>query len=168
MAGVEIAVINRKNILLLGLFICFTSGAAGSAEIYQWRDADGKLHFVDNPAKVPPEYRVKSRRELNALQTTTSVGVAAPFDKAEGKLKWESFCAACHFTGKEKERGKLDLSRLLINDATKFPATQKQVVWEFRRAANGSYSDMDKIEISDDELKSIAAYLLDKQKRMRK
>jgi hypothetical protein len=167
MAGVEIAVINRKNILLFGLFIFFASGVAGSAEIYQWRDAGG-VHFVDDPAKVPPEYRKKARRELKALQPTTLVGVAAPFDMSEGKLKWETFCAACHFTGKEKERGKHGLTRLLINDATKFPATQKQVVWEFRRAANGSYSDMDAIEISDDELKLISAYLLDKQKRMLK
>jgi hypothetical protein len=102
------------------------------------------------------------------LQPTTSAGVAAPLDKAEGKLKWEAFCAACHFTGKEKERGKLGLSRFMINDATRFPATQEQVVREFRRAANGSYSDMDDIEISDDELKLISAYLLDKQKRMLK
>jgi mono/diheme cytochrome c family protein len=167
MAGVEIAVMNRKNILLLGLFICFTCGAAGSAEIYQWRDASG-VHFVDDPAKVPPEYRKKARRELNALQPTTLAGAAAPIDMAQGELKWEAFCAACHSAGQEKERGKLGLSRFMINDATRFPATQEQVVREFRRAANGSYSDMDDIEISDDELKLIAAYLLRKQKRMQK
>lgn len=149
-----------QNLILAGFFALLMCGNAVSSEIYQWHDADGKLHFVDDPAKVPPEHRVKARRYLSPLQPTSSVGTVMSLDKAEGKLKWQTQCAACHFTGPDKERGKIDLSGFLINDITKFPESQTQVVWEFRRAADGHYSDMDKIEISDDELKLIAAYLL--------
>ncbi|MCP4002690.1 MAG: DUF4124 domain-containing protein [bacterium] len=33
------------------------------ADLYQWVDADGKLHFTDDPTTVPRDYRKDARRE---------------------------------------------------------------------------------------------------------
>jgi micrococcal nuclease len=50
-------------ILSLLPVLAFGLAGEGSAEIYKWVDRDGQVHFTDNYAVIPPEYRdgVQSR-----------------------------------------------------------------------------------------------------------
>lgn len=139
-------------------------GSAVSAEIYQWRDAGGRIHFVDDPSKVPAKYREKAKRNVDGLPAISSENTSKAAVEHEGKAKWEMYCAECHVAGQERERGKVSLFPVLIDSGTKYPVSRSRAVWEFRRAADGHYSDMDAIDISDEELGLIAEYLLDMQK----
>jgi len=33
--------------------------ASSHSAIYKWKDDNGKIHFTDNPSKIPPQYRKK-------------------------------------------------------------------------------------------------------------
>ena len=54
---------------VLGRFILSTlalvlmSAGIGSAEIYKWKDAAGRLHFSQDLGQVPPEYRAQAQGE---------------------------------------------------------------------------------------------------------
>jgi len=48
----------RYIILLAGVMFMV---AVAHAEIYQWTDKDGELHFTDNPDKIPPSFRNKAK-----------------------------------------------------------------------------------------------------------
>jgi len=40
---------------VLAFFAC--QGFAGVSSIYKWKDGQGKIHFTDDPLKIPPRYR---------------------------------------------------------------------------------------------------------------
>ncbi|MCR9093574.1 MAG: TIGR02281 family clan AA aspartic protease [bacterium] len=59
---------SRKNVLRALLYLgiaagCLIAGGA-SAEIYQWRDARGRLHFAQDLNQVPIEYRAQARGDV--------------------------------------------------------------------------------------------------------
>jgi chromosome segregation ATPase len=48
------------KIIILLASILIASGIA-NAEIYQWTDKSGGIHFTDDQEKIPPEYRNKTK-----------------------------------------------------------------------------------------------------------
>ena len=34
------------------------------ADLYKWKDDNGKTHFTDDPGKIPPQYRIKSKTKI--------------------------------------------------------------------------------------------------------
>ena len=48
----------------LFLCLCFSLLALPPADaaFYRWADADGTVHFTDDPDKIPPRYRAKARK----------------------------------------------------------------------------------------------------------
>lgn len=63
---------NKARYILLFFLIAFSSSVL--AEIYQWRDENGKVHFSDSP---PPEVNAE-KKELD----TINVGDSVEFDHA--------------------------------------------------------------------------------------
>ncbi len=58
-----------KSVLVLGgVFFFAVQGIAGVSSFYKWKDEQGKVHFTDDPLKIPSQYRspakVEKRRGL--------------------------------------------------------------------------------------------------------
>ena len=51
--------IKLLSILLFFIFLSFLFSQKAIAEFYKYIDKDGKIHFVDDFSKIPPEYREK-------------------------------------------------------------------------------------------------------------
>ena len=59
--------------------ICFLSviflfcGLTGPlyAEIYKWKDENGSIHFTEDPAKIPPQYRTKEKLETIEMKSSS-------------------------------------------------------------------------------------------------
>lgn len=72
--------------LIIGALLALACCASAWAQVYQWRDAEGKLHFSDTP---PPEsQKVEERR----LQVNSMEGLkpAEPSAEAEGQSQGEA------------------------------------------------------------------------------
>src|SRR5678815_1622548 len=65
----------RRVFRLSWIFLLLTLAPA-YAEIYKWVDRDGRVHFSDTLAGIPPEYR--DRIEEKASHTATSRSAPAP------------------------------------------------------------------------------------------
>jgi predicted aspartyl protease len=63
---------------LLILFILLATSLTGSAEIYKYRDSDGRLNFVDDQNKIPVEYRDRTK---SIAETDNALGA---FDSPAG------------------------------------------------------------------------------------
>ena len=50
--------------LAIGLLVTTCLATPSIAEIYKWKDAQGRLHFAQDLSKVPPEYRGQARGEV--------------------------------------------------------------------------------------------------------
>jgi len=150
-----------RLLLILPLIAFAPSTYAGA--IYKWKDAAGMVHFTDNLNNVPAKYRkdkplimgnglpdVKSP-EKSKVQLPTSEG---------GKL-WNNKCSACHYLGNGQADGLKGLGYLAVNPATKFPAHVEEILPDLRYAVSGRTSDMEEVGISDDELRTVAQYIID-------
>lgn len=51
----------RLGLLGIALVFSLCLGTPSSAEIYKWKDAQGRLHFAQDLSKVPPRYRAQAR-----------------------------------------------------------------------------------------------------------
>ena len=72
--------------MLLGittLVLALVVGGVGSAEIYKWKDAAGRLHFSQDLGQVPPEYRSQAKGDAieegksNVIQRYEAAPLAA-------------------------------------------------------------------------------------------
>jgi len=53
-----------KSILTLaGILFFAVQGTAGVSSFYKWKDEQGKVHFTDDPLKIPPSHRSPARVE---------------------------------------------------------------------------------------------------------
>jgi len=72
------------KLTLIALCLFASAVAAASADLYQWTDAQGVVHFSDNPQAVPKEMRgsaqVKVRKDFF---TITLKAAPAPATQAE-------------------------------------------------------------------------------------
>ena len=99
---------NKMFYITLFFVLVSFSGFADAGELYQWKDDQGVVHFTDNIALVPAEYRGDYKPELSINEGPS---------KLDGKAIWDSKCSSCHFLGEEKGSG-LNLSSVLINQAS--------------------------------------------------
>ena len=60
----------QSLIVFSGIFLFTLQGFAGVSNIFKWKDDQGKVHFTDDPLKIPSRYRspdqVEKRRALPA------------------------------------------------------------------------------------------------------
>jgi len=146
--------------LVLGLgLLAAAVPSAEAAKVYQWKDSAGITHVTDNPDLVPPEYRDDGGREVKPLG---SIGEAAnlPGSGGEGEVVWRNKCVSCHHLGEGVKDEKVGLANVIIDSETRFRRTPEQLAEVIRYAADGRYSDMPKVDVSDDEVKTLADYLL--------
>jgi len=150
--------------LMMGalLMACYAVGVAHAVDIYQWKDSGGVTHFTDNAMNVPEEYREIAKRKVKKLRVSGGDGGMQDQPKALGELAWLDKCASCHTAGEDKG-DKLGLGSLAVNQQTKFPATVGGIVSQLRWAANGRMSDMPSLDVTDEELKQIAKFILGAQ-----
>ena len=150
--------------LMMGalLMACCIVEGAHAVDIYQWKDSGDVIHFTDNSMNVPEKYRKVAKRKINKLRISAANQGVESESKALGKVAWFGKCASCHTTGGDK-KDKRGLGMLTVNQQTKFPATIEDIVPQLRRAASGSIADMGRLDVTDDELKSIAKFILGDQ-----
>ena len=148
--------------LMMGtlLMACCAVGAAHAVDIYQWKDSGGITHFTDNAMNVPEIYRKAAKRKVNKLRV--SGGSEGWGNRPKGAAAWLDKCASCHTTG-ENKKDKLGLGTLAVNQKTRFPATIEEIIPKLRLAANGSLSGMASLDVSNEELKKIAKFILGAQ-----
>lgn len=59
--------VSLKAVFVAG-FVVFAIGAPAWAGIYTWKDENGKTHFTDNPARIPPQYRSSGKEGYRQLK----------------------------------------------------------------------------------------------------
>ncbi|MDX8402022.1 MAG: DUF4124 domain-containing protein [Mariprofundaceae bacterium] len=136
---------------------------AAQAEIYRWKDAAGRLHVTNDPTKVPPAQleraRVRGLRDLNMVAGGGVGGGGALFDAR---------CGQCHLAGMESTGdgeggdGKLAILPFLIDSETGIPLSRDQALAELKRAVDGQFSDMPRLNVAPEELEKITDFLLRK------
>ena len=141
----------------LALIALALSAAAG--EVYRWRDAAGVIHFTDDPSKVPPEAKPVRAHPERLIVLENPEAKQAPAGK-DGAALFAQRCAKCHVLFPEEDPSKEPLADALLDAKTRAPRPLGEVVKTLRMAADGRFSDMDALEISDEELRRIARYLL--------
>jgi len=130
-------------------------GAGQAVEIYQWQDSSGVTHFTDNAMQVPMKYQKTAKRNVDQLRASS--GGASVWNR--GQTLWLDKCATCHTTG-ESDKDKLGLAMLTVDKKTKLPATLDAVVVQLRAASDGELPKMQRLDVSDADLKLIASYIL--------
>jgi len=143
------------RIILPALLLLALAGPA-QAKLYRWVDDAGITHFSDNPANVPPAKRghaeVQGMPELNVVDSrVVSSGGSSLFDQK---------CGACHVAGYDADGERLPLLSRAYNPETGLKRTVEELASELRWAADGRYSDMPAVEVSDEDLEKIAGFLL--------
>ncbi|MDX8407533.1 MAG: DUF4124 domain-containing protein [Mariprofundaceae bacterium] len=137
----------------------------GDAKIYSWKDAAGVIHYTDNKANVPHAQR--NRAEVGKLQELVVVDgdsksvVAA----TTGRGLFAKRCGECHVAAYEDRGEKLALLGRAIDRRTKMVLKDSELAAVLKRAADGRYSDMPGMDISQDDLLMIARFLISKAKR---
>ena len=87
----------RHIFLLAGVMMMV---GVAHAEIYQWTDKGGIVHFTDNPDKIPPAYRSRAKEvdvtptiqetgQLNQTQPTTDEKIGPTYG-GHDELWWRS------------------------------------------------------------------------------
>jgi len=72
---------------LLACALLFLLLAPVHAKIYKWTDRDGKVHFTDNMAAVPPEYREQVEEKTSTLPPSEPLpGTSGSAPSAAGQL----------------------------------------------------------------------------------
>lgn len=74
-----------KNIGRTGLFLCLLTyclfrHSESSAELYQWTDSDGSVHFSDSPMVVPKGKKPIVRQDYNANAPPSTIQSASTTD----------------------------------------------------------------------------------------
>ncbi|MCO6055482.1 DUF4124 domain-containing protein [Pseudomonas sp. MOB-449] len=98
-----------------------------AAQVYQWRDADGKLHFTDTP---PPQSRaIESDHQRAGSQDAAPLAQSEPI--AEAELQAPAFNPSqLHEKGKQQCSTAIARMPTLINDTQKLgrDAVRKQKI----------------------------------------
>ncbi len=128
---------------------------AADAGIYKWRDEAGVMHFTDNKDDVPPRYRKGAPVEglSDAAVTTVSdsgAGSAGVFARK---------CGSCHVVAYEADGERVPLLSVALDRETGMTRSVDAVFAVLRKAADGRFSDMPAMSVSDDELRLIARFL---------
>lgn len=137
-------------------FFLLSWQVAGADRIYKWKDSAGIMHFTNNKANIPPQYRVETK-DMMALP---SVGNKRLSKSDIGGSLWRARCASCHTAGVEKKKGLRPLASTVIDPSTRFARTEGRLLPILRQAVAGRTTDMKAMEISDADLLEISRYLI--------
>jgi mono/diheme cytochrome c family protein len=144
--------------LLLVLAIFPADAPAG--QVYQWKDANGLVHFSDNPDAVPVQDRDKSLKEVEPLAGVGS-SVDNVADNDPGRMIWETKCQACHvYDSNSTEKGHLGLLKYILNPDTKFPYPDDVIMNSLEKGVRGNGEGMPPIDISEEDLRTLEQYLV--------
>jgi hypothetical protein len=58
--------------------LCFLDSATTWADLYQWKDAAGVTHVVDDPGTIPKEYRDRVKQFHTSKPTNSTIALVAP------------------------------------------------------------------------------------------
>lgn len=111
------------------LLLVLLAGTAGAAEIYTWKDRDGRVNYADNPPSGSTQARTLSGRDtepVTALATQPAAAESAPksvadqdlefrkrqAEAAEQKAKAAKEAAAAEEKQKNCERARIQLKAL--------------------------------------------------------
>jgi len=140
--------------LLLAAALALACTAQG-AEIYRWVDEQGVVHFSDDPSRIPPQAKPEKAHPERLIVMGTEAKGGDP-----GEIAFERRCAACHVLFPEEDRSKEALIDALRDEDGLLLGEQKAFE-ALRSAARGEgNSDMEPVEVSDEELRAIARWLL--------
>ncbi len=53
----------KSALVLGGVFLFVVQATAGVSSFYKWKDGQGKVHFTDDPLKIPSQYRSPGKAE---------------------------------------------------------------------------------------------------------
>ncbi|MBW2410990.1 MAG: DUF4124 domain-containing protein [Deltaproteobacteria bacterium] len=97
--------------IMLITVVCLALAAPASAGLYKWKDADGKIHFTDDPSKIPLDNR--NKKDMKKLSSSkggkSNLPSAKPAPKYLGTKK-ENLPGRDTGTDKQKVN---DLKRLI-------------------------------------------------------
>ena len=89
---------NRVMTVFLVIFLFWVSANQADANVYKWKDNNGKWHFTDDATKVPKNDRPPSRQTLPRSETSQ------PHQKKESRANKERQITS-HSSGKNLEKG---------------------------------------------------------------
>ena len=144
-------IIHHFIISFLSLFFVLTiTHAAQAAAVYKWRDDSGKLHITDNPANVPEKYRETHIINLKDLSPSQK------FTQSKGEKLWDQNCKSCHFIGTNSRGNGLQPfgARFLTS-----PMSIEDFVPALRHEITQN-SEMEMVNVNDDELTEIGKYII--------
>jgi len=80
-----------QGVVILGTLLFFISPVfSGVASIYKWKDEQGKVHFTDDPLKIPLRYRsdpdLEKIRALPSKNIRRKASANSKDQKAQGKV----------------------------------------------------------------------------------
>ena len=145
----------RKIVVFVALALALPAAAG---EVYRWRDAAGVIHFTDDPSRIPPDAQPVRAHPERLIVLENPAEKAA--EGEDGEALFAARCAKCHVLFPEEDASKEPLVDALLDEKTHAPRPLEEVVKKLRMAADGRFSDMDALEISDEELRRIARFLL--------
>ncbi len=155
------------RMLLILAFCAALLGAGmntGDAKVFSWKDAAGVVHYTDNQANIPQAYRKKAEAdELPELVVVDSG--AKPAAPLTGAGVFANRCGKCHVAAYEDKGEKIALLEKAVDRRTRMVLSDIELAAVLKRAADGRYSDMPGMEISRDDLLTIARFLIGKAKR---
>ena len=79
----------RRSVPLLSLLVTLALGGPASAELYQWTDGDGVLHYTSDLASIPEAYRTAARDVGSPRTREAPAGETARQTEA-GVLRFQS------------------------------------------------------------------------------
>ncbi|MES0372559.1 MAG: DUF4124 domain-containing protein [Mariprofundaceae bacterium] len=152
--------------LLLTLSLALYAVSSYAGEIYKWKDDAGIVHFTDNMNTVPAKYRNEKPLIMKDASPVVKSAVKRPLSrsKSKGDVLWINKCAACHHLGKGQVNGLKGLGYLAVNSVTKFPSLIDEILPDLKYATVGRTSDMEAVELSEDELRAVAQYIINSKK----
>lgn len=152
----------KISAVFLVLTVCWAMSAA-AGDIYQWTDSSGGLHFTDNLMKVPPQYREKSKRNVDPLKGIKNRKVVKQED--EKKVAWQMHCGECHSTGASQE-GLLGLSKVAIDLNTALPRAVSEVRTALSSAIrNATHFEIDSVQgVNEEAMEHITRYLMEQNR----
>jgi len=146
-----------KKVWVVAVLVLWVIPAPADAKIYRWVDESGVVHFGDEASQVQRKGEVvRPGSSINLVEGSADMRGAS--DVSDGKTLYLQRCSACH-TLLQEEEDKVSLLEVVVDHTSGFPRDVEQILKELKRAASGAFSDMDRLEIGEDELRRIAEYL---------
>lgn len=130
-------------------FLCMLSPTQGMAQIYQWEDDQGGVHFSDDLSQVPENKRSKSKREKKKFtEDNDSIStIKSPSNAADVPTKESSLIEKTEGSTDKKEKASTDGPKTKVADKDN---PQKEEYWQDKVAK--SQKELDAAQRDLDQL----------------